>query len=235
MPNLEPIKVTEQMTRDIESFLHVRGLLTEVMEAAKNEQPASNVAVFARNLSARIGKNAADVFSVVDLLKNLKATEIHSGQAPDDLILDLTKSLEISGSPWDKPPTIRKWKDTAPKLAKALKQINQDSGLMLSAKIAGLVYCRQNILHTCNIISDIRPVFNQSAKEISGMVVTHSLVLYYSDETKTQHELHLTMDWRDVARLRELCERANVKAQVIVDSLRDKPWNTVAYPEQIGE
>lgn len=88
--------------------------------------------------------------------------------------------------------------------------------IRLVTKVMELSYDYANLLRNARILTDLRPLFDQEGMEVEGGVVTHTLRIQYSSEDGS-HELSLAMDFLDIKRLKNQCERAMTKAQTIHD------------------
>lgn len=224
-------RIPEQMLRDLERFADTASdsLLDAIIKEIPNVPPASNVADFSRRLAEQLNKNFAEIHPVLYALINLKRVEDETGSA-HDLLERITWHIDLADK-WDDSLT-SKWHSLVPKIEESLSHITPDSNLMISAKFSELAYNRQNILHYSKILTDIRPVFDQAGGAIKGLIVTHSLVIHYSAGLGGDvQEMHLTLDWRDVAALRDECNRADSKAECIKNSMKELPWTTIIYPE----
>ena len=82
----------------------------------------------------------------------------------------------------------------------------------LVANAIDLSYDYANLYRRARILTDIRPLFSESADSISGTVVSFTLRLRY-DSVDGDHDLSLAMDEADVLQLIEQCQRALKKSQ----------------------
>jgi hypothetical protein len=69
----------------------------------------------------------------------------------------------------------------------------------------------------------MRPVFDDAGESIKQTIVTHTILIDYSDGGDNR-QLQVAMDASDIAELRRLCERAEVKAASLRSVLKDMPW-----------
>lgn len=72
-------------------------------------------------------------------------------------------------------------------------------------------------------MTDIRPVFDDTAREIQVMSVSHTLELEYYDGTERRH-IYMAIDAKDVAALKSACERAETKTVTLKEKLKSVPW-----------
>jgi len=81
----------------------------------------------------------------------------------------------------------------------------------LLQKARTLQYAYEHLLRSARILTDVRPVYDDDADEILGGVVTHSLVIEYTEGGRHHHS-YFALDTQDVGRLKQQCERAERKA-----------------------
>jgi hypothetical protein len=88
----------------------------------------------------------------------------------------------------------------------------------LAAKAIELSYDYANLLRRTRILTDIRPLYNDSADCIEAAVVSYTLRLRY-DTADGEHELSIALDEADLRTLMAQCERAMTKAKTARDVL----------------
>ena len=213
---------------DLLDFLDHRERLEEILVAAADCDPTSSVRAFSIQLANKSGIDVDTVYCVLRVLSNTSRSAEVRKEPPADFISELTEAIQKDGS-WSE-EQFGQWDAVKDQLVGAVSSIGPDSPLMISAKASFLTYERQNVLHQTQIISDIRPVFDKAAETIREMIVTHTLVIYYSDGGD-QTELHLALDRTDIDTLREQCDRADSKSQKLLKALEGRPWPTITYPE----
>jgi hypothetical protein len=220
--------IPDEMSTALSVFVQVP--IEDIQEIVKRLDGVvtSDVNSFVEKLADDCTLEKATVFAVISTLRNLKQVE-NSVDMPV-YILTAAIGLGLASRGWDA-EELGAWEEREEVVQDALGRLTEDSPLMISAKTSALAYARQNVLHRSRIISDIRPIFNEDATDIKSMIVTHSLVLYYSGGDRDQQELHLTMDWNDLKRLKLECERAELKGELIVNRLSECEWKTYLFPE----
>lgn len=81
----------------------------------------------------------------------------------------------------------------------------------LSASANELLYDYANLLRNIRILTDIRPLFDDTADSIDAAVISHTLRLQY-DSADGEHELSIAMDEVDIGKLQAQCDRALKKS-----------------------
>ena len=101
-----------------------------------------------------------------------------------------------------------------PKVFENLQRLLFHPKIDIAAKATDLSFDFANILHTANVITDIRPVFNSDASDINGCVVSFTLRIQYAGTSGNQN-ISIAMDELDVSKLAQACTRALTKAETI--------------------
>lgn len=115
--------------------------------------------------------------------------------------------------------------DTWTTLKPAVATLLDSESVALVAKAFRLQFDQVDILTESRIVTDLRPIFDQSAGKPLAAIVCHSLRLTYSEGGRAQ-QVALALDTRDIEQLRALCERALRK----VDALKDYLNSPEALP-----
>lgn len=109
------------------------------------------------------------------------------------------------------------------KVAPCIAELLESRLFRVATKSANLAYDYANLLRSARIITDVRPVFDDSVECIEGAVVSHVLRLKYTgldDETSVS----IVLDAADVERLQEECNRALSKGKLAQEWLsKGKP------------
>jgi len=103
--------------------------------------------------------------------------------------------------------------------------LDEGSALGILDKAVEILYEHQNVLKDAQLLTDLRPVYDKEATEILRMVVTHQLVLNYSDGSSDK-KISLTVDSSDLDILENQCRRAREKAKVALKSMQGLGWTT---------
>jgi hypothetical protein len=100
------------------------------------------------------------------------------------------------------------------RVAASIQTLIESSAIRLVTKAMQLSYDYANLLRKAHIVTDLRPLFDESGNSVEAAVVTHTLrVAYHSDDGA--HDISLAMDLKDIRNLKEQCERAISKAMCI--------------------
>lgn len=103
---------------------------------------------------------------------------------------------------------IKQWKS----LESHLKELFFNPLVVNISKALDLSYDYANLFQSAKIITDIRPVFDEEASSVEGVVVSHTLRINY-DTDEGDKSLSVAVDINDIGLLIKSCERALVKAK----------------------
>lgn len=95
-----------------------------------------------------------------------------------------------------------------------LKRLLSTQCVAVASKASDLQYEHQYVFGGARILTDVRPVFGESAQEIKGAVTTHTLKIRYFDESGSR-EIYFGLDREDLGNLRKVLDRAEEKSKRI--------------------
>ncbi|MEM8641504.1 MAG: hypothetical protein AAGG51_22215 [Cyanobacteria bacterium P01_G01_bin.54] len=206
------IGISEEALEGIASLLNNFDLATKingVIEESKGLQDIASLMDYV--LSELDGENREMTLYLMQSLMGLHSLRQRlSVSAPE--FLDIM-TLSIDGHPdseW-RDINFEKWKDKRNEL-EAL--FSPDSLIAMLRKSSELTYLYQNVLSDLKILTDIRPIFDDSGKSVLKAIINHSMVIEYFDGS-TKKQIHFAMDTDDIIRLQESCEQAQIKALTI--------------------
>jgi hypothetical protein len=88
-----------------------------------------------------------------------------------------------------------------------------------TAKAGSLMRDYPCICTEVKIISDIRPIFGESADEISGVIMVHNLKISYW-ENGEHKQFYFAMDNADIKSLKEAVDRVGIKAKSLASMIQ---------------
>jgi hypothetical protein len=105
-----------------------------------------------------------------------------------------------------------KWSDESlsafEELQPKLAEISKSKAFSLGAKAAALFRATGLHVHEVRSVVDIRPLFNHSRDEILANIIFCNISITASDGNEEEKLLNFMMDYEDVKKLKEECERA---------------------------
>jgi hypothetical protein len=99
------------------------------------------------------------------------------------------------------------------------KLLGIDGALGTTAKALFIAYQAERHIHECRVITDARPVFEESISAPSAFIVTHTLKVVFH-EGGDDGEWFATLDSSDLRSLRKTIDRALEKEQQLVGALK---------------
>src|ERR1700733_417769 len=151
-------------------------MLKEVIESLEpgKQTPALIAAGFASKASLPLVQ-ARDIVTQLMAFQDLRMNVL---MPPADVFDAITESLEnVASRDW-KTAHLEKWKSARDSIEKVLEP---SFPLCAISKSIRLSYEHQNILYTATIVTDVRPAFDDSARDVQRMTIAHMLELDYSD------------------------------------------------------
>ncbi len=121
--------------------------------------------------------------------------------------------------------TLESWESVEP----VIKRLVEEKSVRLTATAIELAYDYTNLLRRAKILTDIRPLFDKSAEQIEGAVVSYTLRLHYNS-ADGEHELSIAMDEADIRTLIGECNRAIKKAATAKSLIDEKCRIPVTLP-----
>lgn len=196
--------------RSIDSLV----LLKVIIEAlGPNKATLSSVE---RDFAAKAKLPLRDAQEIVRQLISLQSLMARLGIGPDEFYDALTESLEVDASDDWKKRNLGLWKEARGTIVSILGPTNP---LQLFEKALRLAGEYQNILHFSNIITDLRPIFDEAGSDIVQMQVQHSLGIEY-DDGQRRTKVFFALDSADIANLKRVCERAQAKEITLRDKIK---------------
>ncbi len=138
----------------------------------------------------------------------LQALARQSSAREDDVFAALSKSLEESQLANEALP------DEISALVALIRRVFSLSEIRKTGRAIELSYDFASLLQSTRILTDVRPLFSDNAKEIDGTVIAHTLRVRYESGNQ-ENELSLAVDENDLRRLIEQCERSLEKAKTV--------------------
>jgi len=204
-------------------------LLAEVSANATTSKhtPESIASLFAAR--AQVPREIAlEIVVQVMAFQDLRST---SGMSAAELFDAVTASLEQQVGPLFEAQSLEKWRGARPQIEKAMEPGHPLGTLQ---KTNRLTYAHQNVFYDVRIISDLRPVFDDSGRDVQLMTISHVLQIEYHDGSGDRH-MFFAIDADDLAKLRKACERAETKAITLRDALQKLPWPVVVAGDYLDE
>jgi hypothetical protein len=151
-----------------------------------------------------IGEDAVPV--VERVLLGLSALRRQGRVSAAEIINSLTRAIDRLD--WE-PERRKLWEDSRT----ALENLLNNRSVIVPAKALDLLYDYEHFFVSAKILTDIRPVFDETKENIVGATVNQTLRLAYSDSNGESKTISITMDQEDVEFLRLSCEEGQKKSE----------------------
>lgn len=214
---------------DFSIISHVGAEKLEAVLAGLNRQKAPFMAASdLRSLFQDCLESEEQALALVRQLLGLATYCRSANEEPKDAIESLLASLPDTKLDEGE-------KSNLTKLAPTLGKLLGHGYVNLSSKALHLGFDHANIFNSANIITDIRPVFDESREEIVSAVISQTLRVHYSSGSQTQN-LSLALDNDDILTLRDACDEALKKGGfakgLVIDKMDIKA--SIAGEEEYG-
>lgn len=178
------------------------------LSALANDEPLTiDVADVAARFSKSLSTSSETMLAIFGLLMSLNELRWERQQSPESLENDITAAIEEQGKPEWKAMYFEGWKTVAPQTVRLLLP---NGFFSLLRKAYDLALNRQSLVGGLQILTDARPLFDESASSLRAFVLSHALILRVH-EGPERRALHITLDAADMERLRGELERATTK------------------------
>jgi hypothetical protein len=117
---------------------------------------------------------------------------------------------ELVTKKWDE-EELKRWRAIKP----AFQALAENEKIEIVAKASALFYTHSNHLHDFSIVTEMKPIFNESRRDIVGGIIENKLFLTYSDGGETESSLEISITYDELRRLREVADRAISKTDTL--------------------
>jgi len=190
--------------------------------------PAIRPADLQKALQKPLHNQTENVDTIVSLLISLYNLCRHRDIGEDELFEGLLYGINNTQPSirWGK-EEIDKWMDLKP----LLMDLFSLTPIWNVCKALELAYDYTNLFQKAKIITDIRPIYSDSATEIQGAVVSYTLRLSF-DSREGDRDISIALDGKDVKKLSLACDRALTKAKVAKSLLIQQGINALISGEE---
>jgi hypothetical protein len=212
-------KVLSIPTDQLVAFTVLRDLgpegIDRMTQAIQSQKVLLHVHELQRAIFPVVNQNARVVGEVLTGLSLLR----RGGRQPEQVVDDLTETLHTRSDELDpawSPADFEHWS----KLRGSLITLLATEPLLTVGKALNLQFAHANILRDCQVVTDVRPVFDSTGEKPLATVISHTLCLRYLDDGKPER-LSVALDHHDLTELMQACERAVKKENSLKAMLSD--------------
>ena len=177
--------------------------LCGIHDALLNTPPSLDVEQLSGVIAEATKRDAASISQIISALLHIGFVQRGLNLSAEEFLarVDLTGSRQ-----WGDEDKAR-WAERSSILARIL---DTESTLGRAAKAGSLLVRHQTLLCSAQILTDVRPVFDEPAESVDAFVAFHTLMVTYHEVVDTR-TISMAMDSRDLATLKEQIERAQRK------------------------
>lgn len=217
---------------DLEVLAQDPKLIADIASALADTKPSLAYADLAQAVSEKTGRADSAVAPVVRILRRLALSQLPKEMSAESFVNALTDDLTGPDAPWSSDYQ-EQWKDVAPNLIRAL---SPGSAMYLSAKAYDLLFEQSLAVCSARIITDMRPVFDDTADTMEAILPFHTLVLKCHEGGKEGHRnIYVALDATDLEDLGEQVERAKRKEQLVKKKLASDGYAIIGVPTSTSE
>jgi hypothetical protein len=150
----------------------------------------------------------SDVDDIADAVMSLYFVCAHSDESPSDLAAEITQAINESSSEKLKLPD-----ETRANIKSRLTRLLSVDSFAISVKADSYLYEYDNVFSKAHISTDIRPIFGVNPEEPPKVAtLNHMMNIHYYHDGEHK-ELYLALDAFDLDSLRNVIDRAALKAE----------------------
>lgn len=214
----EPTKVSipESELPSLKLLAHTdQGVLEAIEQQLRKQQPSLDVEAVGRLVAREAGLDEATVVSIVEVLWRLAFVCRKLDLSTDVFIDALGAGLQELGDTRWTAADAEAWNARRDYIARVL---TPEGNIGIAAKSGELLFEQQLIFCTARTLTDVRPVFDESAERIQVFLPFHTLAITCHEAGETR-QIHIAMDSGDIVRLRKQLERAEQKEKLLTQEL----------------
>jgi hypothetical protein len=207
--NIE-LSVPKGAADEIKVLVEHADRLVAILDATTKMEPATAASTVLKPLAQETGIDRVVLRKLFNALQNLSiiAAELEGADAAFE---------RLSGA-LDK-EIAKDWDQKKRPILTALQRYSDNNPIAITIKAERLTYFHEKLYRDGEIITEVRPVYNEAGDSVIEMVILQSLVVTHSFANGQWHRTHVAMDAADVLKLRKACDRAIMKAKTLKATL----------------
>jgi len=224
------IKLKEDQTNAIQKIAELGPeKLVQILDALRNEEVRKPLGhkQLTRFIATIIERANAELLT--SQLVSLGSLIIRTNEKPQAVVEAIDEQLtEMNTS--GRFPKLDQWRIVYESFLRLL----ESPEIRRVSMALSLNYDYANLLHRAKILTDIRPIFSESADRIEACVVSYTMRVHYSTGDGNR-ELSIALDYADVESLKSQCDRALKKSETAKASMQDAGIQTEISGEDKGD
>ena len=194
--------------------------LRRLIECGYSVNPNLNITKMSVSIAEATNIDLNIVREIVRLLMTLNSLKREKYQDSSEFVEELINAVNSINDTTFTADMKSKFTDLRSEL---IELFSSDNSFALTSKARSVFTDHKNVFCSSDIISDIRPIFNDEASQVKILSVYHNLIIrYHEDENYSIHkEIHVALDSEDLKHLMEQIIRAQKKENTISKSFTD--------------
>ncbi len=176
----------------------------DLLEALESTAPSLNVEKLADRVSEELSNRLDGVIEIVRALNSMNHARLRADRSIENFVQAIARSLQDQ---LVKPEQLHR-----------LSSLLSAQALLVSTRASDLQHDFDRVFVSAKIVSDVRTVFDQGGDKIQGSMVIHNLNITYAQDGDFK-SFYVAMDSTDLAKLRTVLDRADVKSSALKDSV----------------
>jgi hypothetical protein len=180
----------------------------QLVSAIRETRPAAAPDFFWKHVAERLPNIKREVVeSIVDELFSLSSASETSGLPVDQfnkIILEAAvEDAKTSAVPVEQQTALQ---------SRLTQLLDLKSSLGLTSKALDVLTDAERVYYSAKILTDVRPIFDEVGTRIEAAVIVHNLRIHFGKDSE-HRDFVVALDTSDVAKLREVLDRADAKAK----------------------
>jgi hypothetical protein len=224
------LDLRDEYLRELTELARASDRLPKVMAALAAAKPLVGTNSIAKAIAPHTDFSSSELRSILISLLNLFHTQTRLKLGSKATIEAVTDNWRRIVKGQDGRESLALWEKSIELVHDALKQMHSEHPLEVAFKSYKVITAHEYELVGMRLITDARPVFDESGDKILQTVVSHVLSLDYH-KGDSHRAVQFALDAQDIVELRRLCERAERKAAALKRDLKGAPWPVSVFRE----
>lgn len=204
------IKIPDRYLSGLETIISLTDeKVGELLSALQDAPPKILPPILSQSIAPKVQSIPInDLTSIIDTLLSLYYTKLHHDSSPEEMAEDIFMAADESYI-----GELESFTSGREQLKTRLTKLLSVPSLDILSKALVVLRSNEKVFHDARIITDIRPVFGLDPEQLpAAAVILHMLNITYHHEGDIK-ELYIACDTDDLESLREVINRADLKAE----------------------
>jgi hypothetical protein len=213
--NAPGLVVPAAAQRQLKALLSNIDRVEEIIDRSANVKAGVTAYEVLQPLAGQLNIDHGTLLDIFYALENLRRLETEYG-TPGEVLERIFAGTE--------PQLAKQLMENKARILEIFAGYKADNPVALSFKAQKLAYLHERIFRDADILTDIRPIFNEAGEAVLSAIIGQTLTITFTRVGATER-IHLALDAGDVLGLRKACDRAILKAKVLQASFASSKLN----------